>query len=366
MDSTTLQPAFRSENRATAPVQRFRQPADIFEALLQSVQGGECHARPTLELTPDSPFLPFLEIGFALRACLEKPEHHDELLRRLRPHLSVMIGTLPASILPMGMLPKLGPLPGFRPLAAIGEDELRDWLIQEGGLIYGEMQRFELENYFDAIKPLLPPGGVMVDLGSGLGKVVMTAALTLPFVRCIGVELLNYRHRLAQERLVRLLTLARQGLQALPEPLTLETPLPLPSGAMATGRHLLDLGSRILFLENDMFKVDLRGASLVFLYSTCFGPLMDALSDKLARELPEGALVSTTTYPIHHPAFRLLQSHAPGTLSWTSVMIYQRVGPPTAAPASAGRYLHQPDADAWEAMAREELAALYPAALPVR
>jgi hypothetical protein len=358
MDSTTLQPAFRTEDRSTAPVQRFRQIADIFEALFQSVQGGETHARPTLELTPDSPMLPFLEVGYALRTCLERPDRHDYLLQRLRPHLSVMIGTLPASIMPLGMLPKLAPLPGFRPLEALGDDEVRAWLIQEGGLIYGEMQRFELENYFDAIKHLVPPGGVMVDLGSGLGKVVMSAALSLPFARCIGVELLNYRHRLAQERLVRLLTLARQGLASLPESITLETRLQLPSGATASGRHLLDLRSRILFLENDMFKVDVRGASLVFLYSTCFGPLMDAISNKLARELPEGALVTTTTYPIKHPAFRLLQTHAPGTLSWTSVMIYQRVGPPMAEPACEARYLHQPDADAWEARAREELAAI--------
>jgi hypothetical protein len=359
MDSSTVQPPiFRTEDRPTVAVQRFRQPSDVFEALFQSVQGGEVHARPTLELTPGSPFLPFLEIGFALRACVENPARHDVLLQRLRPHLSVMIGNLPASILPMGMLPKLAPLPGFRQLDEIGDAEIRDWLIQEGGLIYGEMQRFELDNYFDAVKPFLPPGGVMVDLGSGLGKVVMTAALTLPFVRCIGVELLNYRHRLAQERLVRLLTLARQGLAALPEQLKLETPLRLPSGVMASGSHLLELGSRILFLENDMFKVDVRGASLVFLYSTCFGPLMDAISDKLARELPEGALVSTTTYPIKHPAFRLLQSHAPGTLSWTSVMIYQRIGPQMTEPASEARYLHEPDADAWEARVREDLATM--------
>jgi hypothetical protein len=346
---------FRTANRPVEPVQHFRQPADVFEALLQSIQGGESHARPTLDLAPDSPLLSFLEIGYALRFCLEKPAKHDYLLERLRPHLSVMVGTLPATILPMGMLPKLAPLPGFRKLEEIAEDEIHHWLIQEGGLIYGEMQRFELENYFDAVRPYLPPGGLMVDLGSGLGKVVMTAALSLPFTRCIGVELLTYRHRLAQERLVRLLTLARQGLAALPQPLTLETPLQLPSGAPATGRHLLDLGARIAFIENDMLKVDVRGASLVFLYCTCFGPLMEALSDKLARELAEGAVVSTTTYPIKHPAFRLLESHAPGTLSWTSVMIYQRVGPQMAQPAAEPLYLHQPDPYAWEQRARADL-----------
>jgi hypothetical protein len=356
MNSTTLQPTFRTENRPAEPVPRCRQPADIFESLFQSIQGGEVHARPTLELTPGSPFLPFLEIGYALRACLEKPSRHDYLIERLRPHLSVMIGTLPASILPMGMLPKLAPLPSFRPLEAISDEEVRDWLILEGGLIYGEMQRFELENYFDAIKPFLSPGGVMVDLGSGLGKVVMTAALTLPFTRCVGIELMNYRHRLAQERLINLLTLTRKGLESLPRPLSLDTPLLLPSGLPASGGHLLELGSRIAFVESDMFKFDVRGASLVFLYSTCFGPLMDAISNKLARELQEGALVTTTTYPIKHPAFRLLQSHAPGTLSWTSVMIYQRVGPPMIEPASEVRYLHQPDVAAWEARVRAELA----------
>ncbi|MBV7537473.1 histone methylation protein DOT1-like protein [Duganella sp. sic0402] len=351
MNSTT----FRTENRPVVPVQRYRQPADIFEALFQSIQGGENHPRPTLELTPDSPFLPFLEIGYALRTCLEKPSRHAYLLHRLRPHVSVLVGTLPASILPMGMLPKLAPLPGFRPLEAISDAELHQWLIQESGLIYGEMQRFELENYFDAIKPYLPTGGIMVDLGSGLGKVVMTAALTLPFSRCVGVELMTYRHRLAQDRLVRLLTLTRQGLEALPEPLRVDTPLTLPSGVVANGRHLLELGARIAFIENDMFKVDVRGASLVFVYSTCFGPLMNALSNKLARELPEGALVSTTTYPIKHPSFRLLETHAPGTLSWTSMMIYQRIGPPTTQTVLEDRYLHQPDTDAWEARAREEL-----------
>jgi len=177
----------------------------------------------------------------------------------------------------------------------------------------------------------------------------------LPFTRCVGIELMNYRHRLAQERLVKLLTLARQGLQGLPRPLTLDTALLLPSGLPATGRHLLELGARIAFIESDMFKVDVRGASLVFLYSTCFGPLMDDLSNKLARELPQGALVSTTTYPIKHPAFRLLQSYAPGTLSWTSVMIYQRIGPQMTESASEERYLHQPDVAAWEARARADL-----------
>jgi hypothetical protein len=347
-------PAFRTEERPLNLVLRFEQPADVFEALFQSIQGGEKHVRPPLELTPHSPFLRFIEIGYALRDCLEDKLRREYLLQRLRPHLGVIIGTLPTSILPHGMLPRTAPPQPFRQLEDISDDEVRAWLIEDGGLIYGELQRYELDNYFDAIASALKPGGVMVDLGSGLGKVVMSAALAFPFQRCIGVELLGYRHRLALERRAHLLVLARQALGALPAPLTPETPLQLPFGGTASGRHLLDLDARIAFIESDMFKVDVRGASLVFLYSTCFGPLMETIAEKLARELPEGALVSTTTYPLKHPAFKLLSYFPAGTVAWTNVMLYQRTGPlETLPPAEAG-YAYEPDAAAWESRVRQD------------
>ncbi|NGZ86562.1 histone methylation protein DOT1-like protein [Duganella aceris] len=358
MESASTPPIFRTADRPADPVARFEQPSDVFEALFQSIQGGEKHVRPPLALTPDSPFLPFIEIGYALRACLRDPARRDYLLQRLRPHLGVIIGTLPTSILPHGMLPDGAPLPGWRALEDIGDAELHAWLIQDGGLIYGEMQRYELDNYFDAIAPLIRPGGVMVDLGSGLGKVVMSAALTLPFTRCIGVELLGYRHRMAQERLRQLLALAQQGLASLPAPLAPETPLTLPVGAPATGRHLHDLAARIAFIESDMFKVDVRGASLVFLYSTCFGPLMDALGEKLARELPVGALVSTTTYALKHPAFQLVHYFPAGTVAWTNVMVYQRSGPLASLTPAETAALYQPDPVAWEARVRRDFDAM--------
>ena len=358
MTSEIPPPTFRSADKPVEPVTRFEQPSDVFEALFQSIQGGEKHVRPPLALTPDSPFLPFIEIGYALRACLRAPARRDYLLQRLRPHLNVIIGTLPNSLLPHGMLPDAAPPPGWRSLEEISDAEVRAWLIQDGGLIYGEMQRYELDNYFDAIAPLIRPGGVMVDLGSGLGKVVMSAALALPFTRCIGVELLGYRHRMAQQRLQQLLALAQQSLAALPAPLAPEAPLPLPAGHAATGRHLHDLAARIAFIESDMFKVDVRGASLVFLYSTCFGPLMDALGEKLARELPEGALVSTTTYALKHPGFRLLHYFPPGTVAWTNVMVYQRTGPLAALTPAETAAPYEPDPVAWEARVRRDFDAM--------
>ena len=198
----------------------------------------------------------------------------------------------------------------------------------------------------------------MVDLGSGLGKVVMSAALAFPFHRCIGVECMGYRHRMALQRLHNLLVLAERGVAHLPTPLTPDAPLTLPFGEATTGRHLLDLAARISFIESDMFKVDVRGASLVFLYSTCFGPQMDALADKLARELQEGALVTTTTYALKHPAFTLLHYFPAGTVAWTNVMLYKRSGTLESLPPADITHPHQPDLAEWEARARQEFDAM--------
>ena len=65
----------------------FHEPGDIFEALFQSIQGGEKHVRPLLDLLPDSHFFSFIEIGYALRACLRDPARRDYLLQRLIRHL---------------------------------------------------------------------------------------------------------------------------------------------------------------------------------------------------------------------------------------------------------------------------------------
>lgn len=329
--------------------------ATLLAPLFAAIEGGEQHQRPALLLAPDAPFLSFIEVGYALRACLEDRHQHDYLVQRLRPHAGVIVGTLPAGLLPHSMLPRTPPLPQFRPLEQISDAEVHDWLVQDAGMIYGELQQAELERYFVAIAPFVAPGGLMVDLGSGLGKVVMSAALSLPFQRCVGVELLGYRHRLALQRCQQLLALNQQQLTLLPQPLQRAQPLVLPHGASTTLAHLLELPQRLAFIEADMFKVDVSAATLVFLYSTCFGPLMPALAHKLASELPPGALVSTTTYPLSHPAFRILQHYPAGTLAWTSINLYQRYGDWDGKAPPVTPYA--PDPAEWEARVRVELAA---------
>jgi hypothetical protein len=353
---------FRTAETASLPVTDFHQPEDVIEAMLQSIQGGELHVRPPLEAVAGSPFLPYIEIGLALRNCLEEPSRRDYLIERLKPHLHVIIGILPAGIQPHGMLPR-APRDyraefGFRPLEEISDAELRQWIIDDGGLIYGELKRHELENYFDAIAPALRPGGTMYDLGSGLGKVVMTAALALPFERCVGVELLGYRHRMAGERLQAMLATGERGLQALPVQAAPDAPLRLSSGAMTQARQLLELRSRIAFIENDLFAQDVSDASLVFIYSTCFGPIIDRIAEKLARELPEHCMVTTTTYALQHPGFKLLHYFPPHTVTWTGVFLYERIGALATLPAAPPKVDYPIDALAWEAKVRQEFDAI--------
>jgi hypothetical protein len=87
-------------------------------------------------------------------------------------------------------------------------------------------------------------------------------------------------------------------------------------------KHIKGLENRIQFFEGDMFAFDVSKASLVFIYSTCFGSLMPKLAQKLANEAPTGCLVTTTTYSIDHPAFELLQRYTAPQMAWTDVFLY--------------------------------------------
>ena len=358
MHTESTAPAWRTEDRAPAPASPFTRPEDVLEAMLQSVEGGELHLRPLMQLHESGRFARFVEVGMALRRAFRDPARRDDFIARMKPHLRYVIGVLPASIQRHGMLPPEpeGGNDGRLQLEDVTADELQQWLVDDGSLIYGEMKRYELANYFDAIAPYVAPGGEMIDLGSGLGKVVMSAALALPFARCTGVELMGYRHAMAVERRARLLELGREGLAALPSAPQPDDPLALPAGGRATMRHLLELDSRIRFIEQDMFQADVGSASLVFIYSTCFAPLMDALAAKLAREVRQGCLVSCTTFPMSHPAFQLVAQFPARSVAWTSVFLYRRVGEGIEA-APPPSYLYTPDADEWEARARAEFAA---------
>lgn len=332
----------------------------ILAAMQEHILDGEHHLRSLLEPGSGTPFGRFVEIGLALRRCFRDPARHNYLIERLRPFRKLIIGSVPAGMQRHGLLPAegegSGETGGGRALEQIGDEELRQWLIDDGRLIYGEFKPHELENYFAAIAPYVRPGGAMFDLGSGLGKVVLWAALAFPFARCTGVELLGYRHRMALQRFAAMLDAGDSALASLSAPPAPDEPLQLRYGGVAPARHVLAMRERVRFIEQDMFEADVGDASLVFVYSTCFAPLMDKLGEKLAREVPEGCLVSTTTFPLRHPAFRLVREFPSQTVAWTTVFLYRREGPLEGLPELPPAYLYEPDPHEWEASVRAAMA----------
>ena len=338
--------------------------AAVLETLRRNIEDGEHHVRQHIEAELGSQFGRYVEIGLALREAFEQRALHETFIRRLKPWRRLIIGNLPAGVQRHGLLPRLSPQQradmGHRRLDDIPDSELEQWLVDDGRLIYGEFKPQELHNYFTVIAPYVKPGSAMLDLGSGLGKVVLSAALALPFSTCTGVELLPYRHAMAQQRCAALLAAGDAALAALPAPPLRDEPLALPYGAQADARHVLALRQRVRFINGDLFDADVSQAGLVFMYSTCFAPLMDRIGGKLARELPQGCLVSTTTFPLTHPGFREVAQFQSGTVAWTTVFLYQREGELAGLPPAPSSYIYEPPEDRWEKEVRELLAALHP------
>ena len=163
------------------------------KAMLLSLEGGEYHAREKISRDGILPYDDFLSIGVALKACFENSQKHDELIERLKPHAELIIGVLPPGILSKSLLPAAVELVDTNlkslQLNAISDAQLRQWIIDDCSLVYGELSNEELRKYFAELNPMLSPGCRFIDLGSGLGKVVMSAALYFPFSSCKGIEI---------------------------------------------------------------------------------------------------------------------------------------------------------------------------------
>jgi SAM-dependent methyltransferase len=145
-------------------------------------------------------------------------------------------------------------------------------------LTYGDVPFHCISRVLDAAEP--PVGGLVVDLGSGVGRGVMAIAL-LRQCRCLGVELLTDLHEAALEPARRF-----EALRA-----------SVGSGEVDAELSALDgrlLASAVEFRCADLFDVAVSDASLVFCCCVTWGPaIMERLAAKLANELSEGAAVVT-------------------------------------------------------------------------
>lgn len=143
-------------------------------------------------------------------------------------------------------------------------------------------------------------GDVFADIGSGVGRAVLQAALQFPLRAAVGIELSSSRHATACAALWAVAKRVRAGRSAAP-------------GAGVT---------RVSLLRTDAIRTPLRPPLLpappqiVFANSVCFRPaLLDRLEVALLDALPVGAVVrglSARTCATQLP-FHGLQAHPPAT-----------------------------------------------------
>jgi len=128
--------------------------------------------------------------------------------------------------------------------------------------VYGELTSVGVRQLIRATR--LSADDVFVDLGSGVGKVVLQVALTVPGVRCIGIEIDGVRHASACEALRR---------------------------AEACG--MLEPG-RCVFQHGDVRQAHLGNATVFFAHSTCFpAAMLGGLARRIAAQDRTVTLVTT-------------------------------------------------------------------------
>ena len=130
------------------------------------------------------------------------------------------------------------------------------------GWFYGELSWEEMYDLISLAQP--EEGDVFLDMGSGLGKMVLSTAMTRCFKECRGVEILP---ELAQK--------ASAALERLAQELDPEEFASLP---------------RISLVEGDMFRADLSDADIVYCFATCLtAEVLQGFIWKVEAEMKSGA-----------------------------------------------------------------------------
>lgn len=163
--------------------------------------------------------------------------------------------------------------------AGVGDDKLRESMDKYGPRrksmcqddTYGELTPAGAQVLFKHPEFHLVPTDTFYDLGSGLGRLVMEAALVGDVSRAVGVELSEGRSRLACEGFANVVTELK--------------------GAVPPSSFT---GAEISNIQGDITKVDVSSATAVYVCSLCFRPaLLAELEKHLAAQLPRGARVAS-------------------------------------------------------------------------
>lgn len=167
-------------------------------------------------------------------------------------------------------------------------------------LVYGEITFPAMEQLLARLA--LPPGKIFYDLGSGVGKAVILAALLGNFSKLMGVEIV--------EELVAAAETARRRLV-----IELEKNL-LPGIARP----------QITFLNADIFTIDFSDADVVFIATTCFSDNMMSRLRRRLTMLKTGSTIITMTRTLQMSVFELKEYFmAPMNWGEATLCVYHKL-----------------------------------------
>ena len=180
--------------------------------------------------------------------------------------------------------------------------DLGEQICWESNGIYGEILFVTLHNIFKTCREKhgLGEGGVFYDLGSGIGKAVVSAALLHSFDMCAGIELLPDLHNLAMS--------LKKKYEKNKSNIT----------------WLDQVTGNVNFFNDDIFQYDWTMATCFFANATCFD---DEMITRISNyPVKAGTIGITTTKRLLKKSWRLLEtSHKEMTWGKATVYIQKKI-----------------------------------------
>jgi precorrin-6B methylase 2 len=141
--------------------------------------------------------------------------------------------------------------------------------LRHRGLVYGELTPLGVQQMLKYLK--LAENDVFYDFGSGVGKLVLQVAATVPVKKCVGIEIVHSRYEAAQKVL---------------------------KEAKAQG---VLLAGQTTFRHENLFDSDAKGATVVYVASTCFNDrMMQTLATKISNSSRPVTLITLQNFSRKH------------------------------------------------------------------
>ncbi len=135
--------------------------------------------------------------------------------------------------------------------------------------VYGELTPRGVQRMLKFLK--LTEKDVFYDLGSGVGKAVLQVAMTVPIKKCVGIEIVQSRFEASQQ-----------------------------AKREAKAQGLL-LAGQTAFRHESFFDSDLKGATVIYVASTCFNDrMMQLMANKVSNLSQPVTLISLQGFARNH------------------------------------------------------------------